>query len=97
MDCKSRKRCFFKIEGVKMEVKKELHSLSNFLDQVRPKPIREFDQIYMKTNDMISQAELTLPMLKGKRILFLGDGDGMSVLFTKLFEIENNPFGTMIS
>lgn len=72
-----------------MELKKDLNSLSVFLEKVRPKPIREFDQIYMKINDMVSQAELTLPMLKDKRVLFLGDGDGMSVLFTKLFETEN--------
>lgn len=73
-----------------MNETKGLESLAKFLNEVRAKPIREFDQIYMKTEDMINQAKLTMPILKGKRVLFLGDGDGMSILLTKLFETENN-------
>jgi N4-bis(aminopropyl)spermidine synthase len=41
--------------------------------QNRPRPLREFDQIYMKTADMVLQAELIASWA------FIGDGDAISV------------------
>ncbi|HUV69871.1 MAG TPA: bis-aminopropyl spermidine synthase family protein, partial [Terracidiphilus sp.] len=45
----------------------------------RPRPLRDFDQIYMKTGDMVMQSELVARWAKGKRLAFIGDGDAISV------------------
>jgi hypothetical protein len=47
--------------------------------QNRPKPIRSIDQIYMKTGDMVMQAELVAHWADKKRLAFIGDGDAISV------------------
>ncbi|WP_100814015.1 bis-aminopropyl spermidine synthase family protein [Microbacterium lacus] len=46
--------------------------------QNRPQAIREFDQIYMKTGDMILQSEFISRWAAGKRVAFVGDGDAIS-------------------
>lgn len=45
----------------------------------RPRPLREFDQIYMKTGDMVAQAEHVARWAAGRRLAFIGDGDGISI------------------
>lgn len=47
--------------------------------QNRPLPLREFDQIYMKTGDMVMQSEFVARWAAGKRLAFVGDGDAISV------------------
>lgn len=47
--------------------------------QNRPRPIRSIDQIYMKTGDMVLQAELVAHWADGKKLAFIGDGDAISV------------------
>lgn len=47
--------------------------------QNRPKPIRSIDQIYMKTGDMVLQAELVAHWADKKKLAFIGDGDAISV------------------
>jgi N4-bis(aminopropyl)spermidine synthase len=47
--------------------------------QNRPRPLREFDQIYMKTGDMVLQSELVASWADDKRLAFIGDGDAISV------------------
>lgn len=47
--------------------------------QNRPRPLREVDQIYMKTGDMVLQSELVARWADGKRLAFIGDGDAISV------------------
>lgn len=47
--------------------------------QNRPRPLREFDQIYMKTGDMVLQSEYVADWANGKRLAFIGDGDAISV------------------
>ncbi len=47
--------------------------------QNRPKPIRSIDQIYMKSGDMVMQAELVAHWADGKKLAFIGDGDAISV------------------
>lgn len=47
--------------------------------QNRPRPLRVFDQIYMKTGDMVLQSELVARWADGKRLAFIGDGDAISV------------------
>lgn len=47
--------------------------------QNRPRPLREFDQIYMKAGDMVMQSELVAKWATNKRLAFIGDGDAISV------------------
>jgi N4-bis(aminopropyl)spermidine synthase len=47
--------------------------------QNRPRPMREFDQIYMKTGDMVMQSEFVASWANKKRLAFIGDGDSISV------------------
>jgi N4-bis(aminopropyl)spermidine synthase len=45
----------------------------------RPRPLREFDQIYMKTGDMVMQSEFVASWSDKQRLAFIGDGDAISV------------------
>ena len=45
----------------------------------RPRPLREFDQIYMKTGDMVLQSEVVASWSDKKRLAYIGDGDAISV------------------
>lgn len=45
----------------------------------RPPAIRKYDQIYMKDSDLLVQTLIMSPILAGKTILFVGDGDSMSL------------------
>ncbi len=47
--------------------------------QNRPRPLREFDQIYMKAGDMVLQSEIVARWADGKSLAFIGDGDAISV------------------
>jgi predicted methyltransferase len=47
--------------------------------QNRPRPLREFDQIYMKTGDMVLQSEYVAHWAQGRSLAFVGDGDAISV------------------
>ncbi len=47
--------------------------------QNRPRPIRQFDQIYMKAGDMVLQSEFIASWADKKRVAFIGDGDAISV------------------
>ena len=75
-----------KIEQI---MKKYNEILIDFVDEIcysRPIPNREYDQIYMRARNMISQALLVAKYFKDKDVVFLGDGDGMAILFTLLIE-----------
>ena len=54
--------------------------------QNRPRPLREFDQIYMKTGDMVLQSEFVAKWADDKRLAFIGDGDAISVCVAYLQE-----------
>lgn len=47
----------------------------------RPSVNRLFDQIYMMTGDMLTQVDVMKDYLSNKDVIFMGDGDGMSMLF----------------
>lgn len=61
-----------------IDLKAAINAISDVV-QNRPRPIREFDQIYMKTGDMVMQSEFVASWAKGKRLAFIGDGDSISV------------------
>jgi predicted methyltransferase len=61
-----------------IDLKEAINAVSDIV-QNRPRPLREFDQIYMKTGDMVMQSEFVASWADGKRLAFIGDGDAISV------------------
>ena len=61
-----------------IDLKAAINAISDVI-QNRPRPLREFDQIYMKAADMVFQSELVSRWADGKRLAFVGDGDSISV------------------
>nr|WP_254919090.1 bis-aminopropyl spermidine synthase family protein [Oceanicola sp. 22II-s10i] len=61
--------------------------------QNRPRPLREFDQIYMKAGDMVMQSEFVARWTDGKRLVFVGDGDAISVCVSYLKSREVLEYG----
>lgn len=59
----------------------------------RPRPLREFDQIHMKAGDMVMQAEFVARWADGKSLVFIGDGDAISVCVAYLQAREILPYG----
>jgi hypothetical protein len=45
----------------------------------RPEPLRRYDQIHMVVADLISHIVDIAPQLEGKRIIFMGDSDGLVI------------------
>lgn len=65
-----------------MEREIDLRAAINAISDVvqnRPRPLREIDQIYMKTGDMVLQSEFIAHWANGKKIAFIGDGDAISI------------------
>src|SRR4051812_28094865 len=61
-----------------VDLREALNAVSDVV-QNRPRPLREFDQIYMKTGDMVLQSEFIARWADGRRLAFIGDGDAISV------------------
>lgn len=61
-----------------IDLRSAINAISDVV-QNRPRPLRDFDQIYMKTGDMVLQSELIARWADGKRLAFIGDGDAISV------------------
>jgi len=61
--------------------------------QNRPRPLREFDQIYMKTGDMVLQSEIVARWADGKRLAFIGDGDAISICVAYLHKRDIIEYG----
>jgi predicted methyltransferase len=61
-----------------IDLKAAINAISDVV-QNRPRPLRNFDQIYMKAGDMVLQSELVAKWSDGKRLAFIGDGDAIGV------------------
>jgi predicted methyltransferase len=61
-----------------IDLREAVNAISDVV-QNRPRPIRQFDQIYMKAGDMVLQSEFVAAWADGKRLAFIGDGDAISV------------------
>jgi predicted methyltransferase len=61
-----------------IDLRAAMNAVSDVI-QNRPRPLREFDQIYMKAGDMVLQSEFIARWADGKRLAFIGDGDAISV------------------
>ena len=51
----------------------------------RPKAIHLYDQFFMKKHGMIRQSKIAYKMFEGKKVLFLGDGDGALSFYELLY------------
>ncbi len=61
-----------------IDLRAAVNAISDVI-QNRPRPLRNFDQIYMKAADMVLQSQLVARWADGKRLAFIGDGDAISV------------------
>lgn len=61
-----------------IDLKAAINAISDVV-QNRPRPLREIDQIYMKSGDMVLQSEMIASWADKKRLAFIGDGDAISV------------------
>ncbi len=68
-----------------IDLRAAINAISDVV-QNRPRPLREFDQIYMKTGDMVLQSQLVAQWADGKRLAFIGDGDAIGVCVAYLRE-----------
>jgi predicted methyltransferase len=74
-----------------------LREALNIISEViinRPKPLREFDQIYMRAGDMLLQAEHVSRLFDDKNIVFIGDGDSIGLCLVHLHQkgiLEKGP------
>ncbi len=61
-----------------LDLRRAINAVSDVI-QNRPQPLREFDQIYMKAGDMVLQTSLIAQRFSGRKLLFMGDGDSISL------------------
>jgi N4-bis(aminopropyl)spermidine synthase len=55
------------------------------LEQMRPQSLRKYDQIPMHSSDLLKQVKRVAPYLAGKKVAFVGDHDGTSILLGLLY------------
>ena len=77
---------------MQLDLRAAVNAVSDVV-QNRPRPLRDFDQIHMKTGDMVFQSEIVADWADGKRLAFIGDGDAVSVCVAYLMAREVLSFG----
>ncbi len=77
---------------LEIDLKAAINAISDVV-QNRPRPLREFDQIYMKSGDMVLQSELVARWADKKRLAFIGDGDAISVCVAYLQDSKIIEYG----
>lgn len=75
-----------------VDLRKAVNAVSDVV-QNRPRPLRDFDQIHMKTGDMVLQSEMVADWADGKRLAFIGDGDAISVCVAYMRQRDVLNFG----
>lgn len=75
-----------------IDLRRAMNAVSDVVEN-RPRPLREFDQIYMKSGDMLRQSEIVASWADGKRLAFIGDGDGISLTVAHLMKSGILTFG----
>lgn len=75
-----------------IDLKDAVNAISDVI-QNRPRPLRNFDQIYMKAGDMVMQSEFVASWAKDQRLAFIGDGDAISVAAAYLRHREILDYG----
>jgi predicted methyltransferase len=72
-----------KKKSTQLDLRRAINAVSDVI-QNRPPPLREFDQIYMKAGDMVLQTSLIAQRFAGRRLVFMGDGDSISLCLAYL-------------
>jgi len=75
-----------------VDLRAAINAISDVV-QNRPRPIRIFDQIYMKAGDMVLQSELVARWADKKSIAFIGDGDAIALSVAYLQHREIIDYG----
>ncbi len=75
-----------------IDLRSAINAVSDVV-QNRPRPLRNFDQIFMKTGDMVLQSELVARWADKKRLAFIGDGDAISACVAYLHKREIVNYG----
>lgn len=63
---------------MQFDLRAAINAISD-VTQNRPRPIREFDQIYMKVADMVLQADYLAQKFDEMDVIFIGDGDSIAL------------------
>lgn len=71
-------------EKSQLDLRQAINAVSDVI-QNRPPPLREFDQIYMKAGDMVLQTSLIAQRFANRDLIFIGDGDSISLCLAYLF------------
>jgi len=71
----------------KLDLRRAINAVSDVI-QNRPSPLREFDQICMKAGDMVLQTSLIAQRFAGRKLVFMGDGDSISLCLAYLVRSE---------
>jgi predicted methyltransferase len=79
-------------EHTEIDLRAAINAVSDVV-QNRPRPLRQWDQIYMKTGDMVLQSQFVAKWADAKRLAFVGDGDAISVCVAYLQKREILPYG----
>lgn len=79
-------------ERIRVDMRVAVNAVSDVVAN-RTRPLREFDQIHMKTGDMVMQSEAIAAWANGKRLAFIGDGDAVSVALAYLKQRDVLDFG----
>ncbi|HSK74448.1 MAG TPA: bis-aminopropyl spermidine synthase family protein [Pyrinomonadaceae bacterium] len=69
--------------GNQINLRDSFNAISDVVNN-RPRPLREFDQIFMKAADMLLQADQVSKYLGGKRVVCIGDGDAIGLCLVHL-------------
>ena len=77
---------------IEVDMRSAVNAVSDVVEN-RPRPLREFDQIHMKTGDMVMQSEAVASWASDRRLAFIGDGDAISVCVAYLRRREVLSFG----
>lgn len=64
--------------SAQVDLRQAINAVSDVI-QNRPLPLREFDQIYMKAGDMVMQTMIIAQRFAGRKLVFIGDGDSISL------------------
>jgi predicted methyltransferase len=79
-------------DNLEIDLKEAINAISDVI-QNRPRPLRRFDQIYMKAADMVLQSEFVARWACDQRLVFVGDGDSIGVCVAYLRHREIIGYG----
>jgi predicted methyltransferase len=63
------------------KITEDERKLAQLIIEKRPDAKRPYDQIYMEPEYMIFQVKVMASEIANKKVVFMGDGDGMSLIF----------------